>query len=187
MFFSKLILPVVAIFGLMTFTFATPIATNELIARTDSSDVITHIQGVDAALVPLLAKLTADIKADVSIVADVNAVANVFISSTAFFKGLPVDILVDADVDVYVSATVDIFVKLLASVSLIGILNLSIFAQIDAFLSAWVSAFASIHADIVVKIGPLLPIATVNVFVSAKLILTATVLGLVNILGLLSL
>lgn len=81
-----------------------------------------------------------------------------------------------------------------------ALLDLSLFAQIDAALSAYLTALATINADVVVSIGKgyvtghhgalefrlhfsdSIPLLDLNLFVILKLVLTAKVLGIVNIL-----
>jgi len=187
MFFSKLILPFFAILGFVTVAFATPIATNQLVARDASTDALNELKAFQPEVVSALALIKADILAKVDTTVHLDAFIALLGTSKDSYNSKPSGILVDADVDVFVSVSVDLVLDILAVVNLYSILDLTVFAQIDVALSAWITAIAKVHVDVAVNIGKGIPAIDLNLFVSLKLILTATVLGLVNILGIIGL
>jgi len=187
MFFSKLILPFFAILGFVAVASASPVATRELVARTVSSDAVVELQTFDTAVVAALVTLDADIKAKVDLTASITVLADLFVASKNSYNAKGSNIIVSADVGVFASVSVDVVAKVLASIKLISVLDLTAFAQIDVFLSAWLTALAHVSVGVDVTIGKGIPTVDLNAFVSLKLVLTATVLGLVNILGIVGL
>jgi len=186
MFFSaKVLFPVFALFSVAATGFASPIAAPEpnalLVKRTDP--VTSAVQTLSDSALPLISALT---PAAATVDAQVDAIVQLFVNAKVSILGL-VNVDADIDVDAIVSLNVNLIVELLAALSVFGILDLSVFAQIDAALSAYLNALVDIQADIAVTIGKGIPAVDLDIFVSLKLVLTATVLGLVNLLGIIGL
>jgi len=174
MFFTKFIIPALAVFGMGASVLATPIA-QPVSKRADG--VLTAVQGVSNSIAPLTEILTtAAATADVS--ATVDAIVVVFANAKVELLGL-VGVDVTADVDAIALVNVDLIVALVAALNIHALLDLSLFAKIDVALSAYLSVLATIHADVVVQIGKGFPLLDLNLFVLLKLSLTAKVLGLV--------
>ncbi|KAH8102724.1 hypothetical protein BXZ70DRAFT_802515 [Cristinia sonorae] len=187
MFFTKYLVPALAVFGMAASVIATPVVhpiSGELVSKR-ADNVLSTVQGVSNSLTPLT-KALASATATADVVAKVDAIVDVFAKAKVDLLGL-VGVDITADVDVIAKLNVDLIVKLLAALNLHAILNLSIVAKIDAALSAYLSVLATINANVTVKIGKGIPLLSLNIFVFLKLILTAKVLGLVNVLGLLGL
>jgi len=184
MFFSKFLVSFVAALSFVTATFATPIAaSNELVARETSADVVADIKVFAALVLPIIA----EIGADVNVAANIDLLEGHFNDCKDSYSHKPSGILVAADLSVFVSVCVDIVVKLLVAISAIIILDLSIFAQIDVFLSAWLTVLDAFAPGCAALIGKGIPAVNVLLFVSLKLVLSAKVLVLVNIFGILGL
>lgn len=179
MFFSKIAFPLIALVGFFTVAFATPIANKELVARNPSTDAVAGITAVVDAIVAASAEVVADVKVD--------AFVSILVASTKSYNALPVGVVADVDLDVYVAAIVDVIVKIFAVIKVFPILDLTAFAQIDVALSAFITAVAKAHVSVAVLVGKGIPAVDLNIFVTLKLVLTATVLGLVDILGIINL
>ncbi|KAH8102735.1 hypothetical protein BXZ70DRAFT_1006636 [Cristinia sonorae] len=184
MFFSKFIVPAIAVFSAAAGVFASPVAqpVAELAKRGGGQDVYDTCKNLHDSCLPVIAGLT-PLAAAADIVAKVDVLANLFADAKVDLLGL-VGVDVTAYVDVIVAANVDLIVKLIVALSTCNILDLTIFAKIDAFVSAYLAALAKIDATVVVKIGKGIPLLDLSLFVTLKLILTATVLGLLSVLGL---
>ncbi|KAH8102744.1 hypothetical protein BXZ70DRAFT_804208 [Cristinia sonorae] len=186
MLFAKALLPVFALFSVAATSFASPIAApvpepNELVKRADP--VTQVVQTLSDSALPLISVLT---PAAATVNAQVDAIVAVFAKARVDILGL-VDVDAVVDVDAIIDLNVNLIVKLLVALNVFGLLDLSIFAKIDAAVSAYLKALVLIKADIAVKIGKGIPLLDVNLFVTVKLILTATVLGLLNLLGIIGL
>ncbi|THH23119.1 hypothetical protein EUX98_g8055 [Antrodiella citrinella] len=181
MFFTKLILPAVALVGAV---FASPMAMagTELAKRGGSDPVLTACQNLYDSCSPLMTQLTPTASVDV-IASVVVEIQSLFVAATAALK---VDVGVDIDVDVVaiVNVIVELYVTLIVALSACVNASASIYATVDVFLSAFLTVLANIDVDLIAQIGqgcaPLL--VNIEVFVTLKLVLTATILGLLSIL-----
>ncbi|TCD69287.1 hypothetical protein EIP91_008222 [Steccherinum ochraceum] len=184
MLFGKVLLPVFALFSVVI---ASPIAApapeaNALLVKR-ADPVTSAVQTLSDSALPLISVLT---PAAATVDAQVDAIVALFVKAKVDILGL---VNVDADVDVtaIIDLNVNLIVKLLVALNVFGLLDLSVFAKIDAALSAYLNALVAIQADLAVKIGKGIPLVNLNLFVNLKLILSATVLGVLNILGIIGL
>ncbi|KAH8102736.1 hypothetical protein BXZ70DRAFT_1006637 [Cristinia sonorae] len=184
MFFSKFLVPTFALLSAAVVVFASPVAqpVAELAKRGGGQDVYDTCKNLHDSCLPVIAGLT-PLAAAADIVAKVDVLANLFADAKVNLLGL-VGVDVKAQIDAIVALNVDLIVKLIVALSTCNILDLTIFAKIDAFVSAYLAALAKIDASVVIKIGKGIPLLNLHLFVTLKLILTATILGLVSILGL---
>ncbi|KAH8101076.1 hypothetical protein BXZ70DRAFT_906749 [Cristinia sonorae] len=190
MFFSKFIVPAVALFSAASSVFATPIdpAVAGLVAkRAEATDVTNTCKQVYDSCAPHIANIAAgvvvvaDATVAVDVVAEVNAILDIVVAATAELDAY-VGLNVNAELDAIVAVTIDLIVSLFASLGSCGCGGPSLWARIDAVIAAYLAVLARINADICVHIGHGIPFINLNLFVTLKLILCAKILGLVNIL-----
>ncbi|KAJ3486303.1 hypothetical protein NLI96_g4325 [Meripilus lineatus] len=72
---------------------------------------------------------------------------------------------------------------LVVALSSISLLKVAAVAQVDLFLSVFLNTLATINANIIVDVGKGIPLLDVNIFARLGLVLNATVIGLVDVLG----
>ncbi|TCD67330.1 hypothetical protein EIP91_000251 [Steccherinum ochraceum] len=178
MFFSKFIVPAVAVLSAAAGVFASPVQpAAELVARGSGTDVYNTCKHVYDTCEPVIAGLAVA----VDVAAEVDVIANVFAAAQVELAAY-VDVDVVAELDAIVDINVNLLVALIVALSKCNILDVSIFAKVDAFISAYLAVLAKINADICVHIGNGIPLLNLNLFLTLKLILTVKVLGLVNLL-----
>ncbi|KAI0782957.1 hypothetical protein C8Q75DRAFT_489279 [Abortiporus biennis] len=181
MFFSKIAYAGLALLSIATSSFASPVAAPEaetgvVVKRAD--DLLNQLQGFQNTVNPLIDSFSGS-------PADVDALATVFADITAKIN---VDVFVVADLDVVIDLVVDIVVKLLTKLSVFLFLDVNLSVKIDVFLSAFITALDNKHHGCGSAIGAKIPITLdLSVLVSLKLVLSATILGLVNVLAILGL
>ncbi|KAI0794887.1 hypothetical protein C8Q75DRAFT_803734 [Abortiporus biennis] len=171
MFFSKIFFPVVAILGVATSAFASPVAppVNELVER--ATTVTSDLQTFKNTVTPMINSFSGSS-------ADVNALATVFADITAKIN---VDVFVSADISVVLDLALSIIVDLLVKLDINIDINIS--AKIDVFLSAFIGALDKKHSGLAKSIGAGIPVIDLNIFVLLDLVLSAKVLVLIDILG----
>ncbi|KAI0071238.1 hypothetical protein K474DRAFT_1712638 [Panus rudis PR-1116 ss-1] len=182
MFFSKFIYSVFAVASIATVGFASPVAqpAGELTAR-QSSDAVSEIESFQSTISPLIDQLTQAAATGADPTPSVNQLSSAFGSSTDSFNKKS-GVLVDADAVVFVDVAVDIVAKLVIALAKVR-LNLVVDAKVDLFLSAWLTALDKFHPGVALQIGKGIPKADISLFASVKLLLSAKVLVLVNVLG----
>jgi len=182
MFFSKFIIPAVAVLGLVSSAFATPVA-SEIVARDASADAVAEIKAFADIVLPVIADIEANALVVAKVTADISLLETNFNQCKDSYGSKPVNILVDADLDVFVSVCVEIMVKLVVALSACITLSLDVFAQVDVFLSAWLTILNIFAPGCGALIGNGIPLVDVAIFTTLKLLLSAKVLAIVNLFG----
>ncbi|KAL4248937.1 hypothetical protein ABKN59_007431 [Abortiporus biennis] len=167
MFFSKLAFTGLALLGVATSAFASPVAAPEpaaeLATRADSQ-LVTDLKSFQTTVEPLISSFG-------GAPADVDVLATVFADITAKVN---VDVFVVADIDVVLDIVVDVVVKLVAKLGIFLNLNVNLSAQIDAFVSAFITAFDQKQPGFGKSVGAQIPISIdLNIFVTLRLVLIA--------------
>ncbi|KAK7692766.1 hypothetical protein QCA50_004399 [Cerrena zonata] len=186
MFFSaKLLFPVLAIFSVATTAFASPTVVD--VAKRQSSDVVSELQSFQSTVTPLIAQLSQAAATGSNTDPALSQLTSAFTGSTSFFKSKKAGIIADVDVVVVADIGVDVVAALVVALSKFSVLNLFVGAKVDVFLSAWLSALEVLHPGIAPKIGKGLPTADLSIFVTLKLLLSAKVLAIVDVIGIINL
>ncbi|KAI0071237.1 hypothetical protein K474DRAFT_1669215 [Panus rudis PR-1116 ss-1] len=193
MFFStKLLYPILAVASIASSAFALPATATAAVqlATRQADGPVSDLQTFQSTVSPLIDQLTqaAATSQDPSPIVD--NISSAFADHSNSFKskyGKHSPATVDLDVDLFVSVAVDIVVKLVVALSKFSVLDVLVKAKVDAFLSVWIKALAVVYADIGVKIGKGIPGADISLFAVLKLVLSAKVLAIVDVLGLIKL
>ncbi|KAK7677874.1 hypothetical protein QCA50_019186 [Cerrena zonata] len=187
MFFSaKLIFPVFAAFSIAATAFASPAVAPvgvADIAKRQSTDVVNDLQSFQSTVTPLIDQLSQAAATGSNTDSSFNQLTSAFTDSTNHFKGKKPGVIADVDVVIVVDVVVDIVLKLVVVISKFPLLDVFLNGKVDVFLSAWLSALEVLHPGIGPKVGKGIPTAGLSIFALLKLVLSAKVLAIVDILG----
>ncbi|CAL1697537.1 unnamed protein product [Somion occarium] len=188
MFFSpKLLYPVFAVISVASTAFASPVAAPVAELVTRQSDLVSEIQSFQSTVSPLIDQLSQAAATGADPSPAVDQLSSAFSDSTNSFKSKKGAILADVDVTVFLDVSLDIVVKLVVALSKFPLLDLFLSAKVDVILSAWISALGVVSPGIAPKIGKGIPTADIGIFAILKLLLSAKVLAIVDLLGIIKL
>ncbi|CAL1705964.1 unnamed protein product [Somion occarium] len=186
MLFTKVLYPLLAVFGVASLAFASPIAEPAAggIEIRQANSVLDVVQGLQSAVAPIVSQLEQAATTGQDPTALLGELRDVFTSSTSNVKNLKASpsSFATADITAIVSIVLNIFLDVVVVLGKFPILSVVVSANVDVFLSAFLSALNAASPGIATQIGKGIPGANVSVFVVLQLVAVIRILGITIIL-----
>ncbi|KAK7689581.1 hypothetical protein QCA50_007373 [Cerrena zonata] len=192
MLFSKLFVPLVAIFGFATVAFATPIAEPAPLAELETRDtqatgatgVMSALQELQAAVSPIVSQLSQAAATGQDPTPLLNNLRDTFTTHTTNIKKFSKNTVVaKADVTAVVSISLNIFLSIILVLGKFSIISVILSAHVDVFLSTFFTALDVVAPGVAAAVGAGIPSANVGLLVVLRLVAVINIFGLGGLLG----
>ncbi|TCD63162.1 hypothetical protein EIP91_005890 [Steccherinum ochraceum] len=181
MLFSKFIVPVLSLFSIASFAFATPVSSASAIVEaraadtTDVTNVLSLVQSLDSTLTNMLNSNQKTSASDM--VSQLESTVNGVVTNVKKAK------LAQADVHATIAVSINIIVSIIAILGKFSIIDLVLAARVDVFIGAFISSLEVFSPGIGALIGAGIPSVNLGIFVFLRLVISIRILGLGGILG----
>ncbi|CAL1710640.1 unnamed protein product [Somion occarium] len=185
MLFTKVLYPLLAVVGIASIAFASPIAEPapaEIESRQTAS-ALSALQSLQSAVAPIVTQLNQAAATGQDPTPLLNELRTVFTSSTSDIKKIPRKSVAKADVTAVVSISLNIFLDIILVLGKFSIINVILSANIDVFLNAFLSALDVASPGVAAQIGKGIPSSHFGLLVVLRLVAVINILGLGGLLG----